>query len=395
VENWAIAVVLAIVVASAACGKLNYDPLGGGISDGGAADAEDSVPVPTVATGNYLGCALTPTGDLYCWGGNYTGELGQGDYDTRSTPVLVGSVGQWRAVTCGWDHVCAADQTGDVYCWGANGNGDLGVGDYDERLTPALLVGPNDIVALASGASDNLGLSSSGERWGWGDNRNTGALGTGDDLGPVIDPVLTDEFAWRMVAVGDDTHSCGIRTDGSLWCWGLNEQGQLGIGDQAPRFAPTQVEPSSSWTWVAVGVSHTCGVRDGGALACWGANNSGQLGDQGGNVSEPRAVMPERSFARVDASLSSTCAIDSDDQLWCWGQNGDGQLGLGTTSPMEAPTQVASGSRWSSVDLDWYHGCGAQADGSVFCWGRGGDGQLGSGDTADAPVPVEVSIPVP
>ena len=151
---------------------------------------------------------------------------------------------------------------------------------------------------------------------------------------------------WAHVAAGGDA-SCGIRTDGTLWCWGAGSWGQLGRGSLTDQDQPRQVTTPAAGGWASItaGTTHTCATRTDSTLWCWGNNDSGQLGLGGGTTQDlPRQVTTPATtgWASVTAGGENTCATRTDSTLWCWGNNGDGQLGLGNHTNQDRPRQVTS-----------------------------------------------------
>jgi alpha-tubulin suppressor-like RCC1 family protein len=139
------------------------------------------------------------------------------------------------------------------------------------------------------------------------------------------------------VALGE-YHTCAVKTDGSLWCWGDNGYGQLGDGTNTSRTTPVQI--TSGVSSVALGFSHTCAIKQDGSLWCWGWNDYGQLGD-GTNTSKNTPVQIMSSGVVVVAlEYAHTCAIKQDGSLWCWGWNDYGQLGDGTNANKDTPTYI-------------------------------------------------------
>ncbi|RSM54704.1 hypothetical protein DMB66_37100, partial [Actinoplanes sp. ATCC 53533] len=142
---------------------------------------------------------------------------------------------------------------------------------------------------------------------------------------------------WIRPTAGNG-YACAMRTDGSLWCWGANGDGQLGLGDTVARNAGPVQLTGAGWTAVAAGSRHTCAVRSDGTLWCWGANSAGQLGLGDLAVRDvPVPVGAATTWASVAAGVAHTCATRVDGSLWCWGANDAGQLGLGDTTDRAAP----------------------------------------------------------
>jgi len=224
-----------------------------------------------------------------------------------------------------------------------------------------------------------------GSLWCWGDN-DYGQVGDGTNTNKNT-PVRVMSSGVAHVALGDD-HTCAIKTDGSLWCWGYNGYGQLGDGTNSSKNIPVQIM-SSGVSSVASGVWHTCAIKRDGSLWCWGWNQYGQLGD-GTNIDKntPIQIMPSGVVA-VASGDNHTCAIKQDSSLWCWGWNDYGQIGNGTYTGRNTPVQVIS-SGVSYVALGDYHTCAVKTDGSLWCWGRNDYGQLGDGTWTNKNTPVRI-----
>jgi alpha-tubulin suppressor-like RCC1 family protein len=194
---------------------------------------------------------------------------------------------------------------------------------------------------------------------------------------------------YTAVSVGDG-YACGIRTTYALYCWGANGSGQLGIGSLTSQDLPAAVTGGAGWTAVSAGTQHTCAIRrTTNTLYCWGSNGSGELGvGSTTRQTSPVQVDSANTFADVAAGDTHTCAIRSAGTLHCWGDNTYGQLGLGTTASRTSPGQVGSVNTWYQVLTGFAHTCAAGADRSVWCWGSNTQGQLGQGDSVDRTSPV-------
>ena len=197
---------------------------------------------------------------------------------------------------------------------------------------------------------------------------------------------------WDQIGAGVD-HTCGIRTNGTLWCWGRNDLGQLGDGTTGDKKNPTQVGALNTWTKVDGGGNHTCARKGDGTLWCWGYNSSGQLGD---GTTAAYKVTPSQVFgalttwAGVNTGAYHTCARKTNGTLWCWGDNYYGQLGDGFTADKKNPTQVGALNTWVEINAGFYHTCSRKTDNTLWCWGYNSSGQLGDGFTADKKNPTQV-----
>jgi alpha-tubulin suppressor-like RCC1 family protein len=210
----------------------------------------------------------------------------------------------------------------------------------------------------------------------WGRN-DQGQLGLGSAGPDVLSPTTVTGGTPLSFSLGE-AHTCFIAATNQLFCFGANSSGQLGIGAiSTPVLTPTQeATGSSSWLLVDAGGSHTCAIGRG-TLYCWGSNAAGQLGLGGTmDVSTPMLVGGDRSWTVISAGRSHTCGLQGAGQLWCWGDNTQGQLGDGTSTPRDLPTRIGPDSDWLEVAAGATHTCGIRPDG-VYCWGNNASGQLG------------------
>ena len=244
---------------------------------------------------------------------------------------------------------------------------------------------------IGIGWNHSLAITSDATLRTWGSN-GYGELGLGDQASRDVGTLVTSPGAgWQRVVAGS-RHSCGIRTDGTLWCWGVNVHGQLGVGDTTPRLVPTQVGTDANWAEVQCGGLHSCGIRTDGSLWCWGANPAGQLGlgVRTGDQPTPQHVGTGTDWRRLAAKARFNCALRTGDSLWCWGDNSDGQVGTGDTMDRMAPTQVLMSYTWSWVRMGPMHTCAITTLGELYCWGANESGQLGNGTTVASLAPVRV-----
>lgn len=220
-------------------------------------------------------CGLKDDATLWCWGENQFGQLGLGDMDARVSPTQIGTA-TWSAITPGGDHTCGIQTDGSLWCWGLNDDGELGVGDVTARPVPTR-VGTATWDRLWAGQHMHCGRQTGGNTYCWGAGQN-GQLGIGaqeDRSSPVL---LDPPTGWEVLA-GAEIHNCGLRGDGTLWCWGQNAYGQLGR-DTAGAYVitPEQVGTRTDWVDVGLGQYHTCALRADGTVWCTGRNQYGQLG---------------------------------------------------------------------------------------------------------------------
>ena len=344
-----------------------------------APEAQAALRVRKIATGADFACALTVDRGIKCWGNNDQGQLGLGDTESRGDEpdemgdllpfVDIASANSTTAIEAGSTHVCAIFGKGVLKCWGGNSRGQLGLGDQQDR------------------------------------GNNPGEMGS---YLPAVD--VAPGHMVKEVALGGE-HTCALLDDGSVKCWGHNDQGQLGLGDEIDRgddagemgnaLPFVDLGPGRTAARITAGLNHTCAILDDGSVKCWGDNFAGQLGqgntfDRGNSLYEMGSWLSAvnlgtgRTAVKIDAGQDHTCALLDDDSVKCWGQNNLGQLGLGDQNPrgdnsgemgnalptvglgayLEPASRIAAGS---------YHNCAIM--GSILrCWGDNATGQLGLGD---------------
>ena len=199
-----------------------------------------------------------------------------------------------------------------------------------------------------------------------------------------------------MIDIGT-SQSCALAESGEVYCWGLNDLGQLGTGDDVPRTVPARVTGGIRFAQISVSNEggFVCGLTSGGTAYCWGNSWGGRLGDgsgaeQGKAVTAPQQVVGGHTFKQIAAAGDHTCAINTAGAAYCWGLNSLGQLGTGNDTPSSTPVPVSGGLTFKQIDTHTSVACGVTTAGSAYCWGEGWSGTLGNGATDDSNVPVLV-----
>ena len=310
-----------------------------------------------------------------------------------------GSIFTETTMTVGEDHLCTILDDSTLKCWGDNSFGQLGDGTTIDRmvLTEVSLDSSRTAVSITSGKDHSCSILDNGDLQCWGRN-NYGQLGDGT----ISHSSLPVEVVLSGVPVqmsAGDWHTCAILDDASMECWGRNDHGQLGDGTNADSRTPVSVTlPGEKFLAVSTGAKHTCAVTDTWALKCWGLNENGQLGiDSTASTNTPSTVTLGGNVVAVSTGGAHTCAIldgSSGGDVKCWGLNSNGQLGDGTTNQQnDAATVSAVMAGAISIDAGKDHTCVVDSSDSLHCWGKSSDGQVGDGSTSDQITsPIQISI---
>ena len=344
-----------------------------------------------LGAGNSHSCALSFDGSIECWGLNASGQLGNGSTTDSLVPVTVSGISTALNLTVGNDHSCARLDNGTVQCWGQNDSGQLGDGTTAQADTPVTVSGITTAIGVAAGASHSCALLSTGGVECWGLNSN-GQLGNGSSTQsttPVgvsgIPTNATPPVVAIAIAAGG-AHSCALLSDGSVECWGLNDHGQLGNNSTANQFiTPVTVSGISSATAISAGIGFSCALLSDGTVLCWGLNTNGQLGD--GDTSDTRVPVAVSGLNSVVVAIASgsahSCAILASGKISCWGLNANGQLGIGNTNDSSSAVIVSGISNAAAIAGGNGHSCARVSSGTStvvdtvngLMWKRCSEGQ--------------------
>jgi alpha-tubulin suppressor-like RCC1 family protein len=262
---------------------------------------------------------------------------------------------------------------------------------------PVAVSGGLRFASIDAGVSHTCGVTSSGTAYCWGRN-DRGQLGDGTTTTRLVPVAVSGGLTFQLVTAGgfDIGHTCGLTSAGAALCWGDNERGQLGSGtsDVTAHPAPAQVSGGFTFTTLTAGLGrHTCGLTGTGAAYCWGENTFGGLGNGSTTDSPvPTAVSGGLAYAQLRAGgfIGHTCGLTSSGAALCWGENERGQVGDDSTLDKLTPSAVAGALTFSSLDAGFRHTCGRASGGAVYCWGSGAAGQLGTNSTSQSAVPAKV-----
>lgn len=252
----------------------------------------------------------------------------------------------WRVVSAGDTHTCGVTKDDRAWCWGSNFTGQLGDGTSSDHAFPAPVAGGLRFRSVTVGRVHSCGITTDDLAYCWG----LGPLGNGTVFTSRQPLPVAGGRRFATVRSGLD-HTCGITTAGKAWCWGNNRHGQIGNFSRVNQPTPAAVGGNHTWRWINPGGLHTCGVTTDSRAYCWGRNVEGQLG--GGttrsSIGSPVAVSGGLAFRNVSAGHFQTCGVTPADRAYCWGQNSTGQLGDGTETPRSQPRPVAGTRRYHNT----------------------------------------------
>ena len=329
---------------------------------------------------------------LYMWGLGSNGSLGQGNTTSYSSPVQVGALVTWTKVAVGYLIGIANKTDGTLWGWGYNNIGVLGVGNTTNYSSPVQIGAlTNWSVNISCGQSSVAAIKTDGTLWTWGYSAQ-GQGGRGNTTS-VSSPVQVGALTtWSKIAMGNNAyHAAAIKTDGTLWTWGMNYAGALGLGNTTYYSSPVQVGALTTWSTVAAGYNCTSAIKTDGTLWAWGFNSVGQVGDGSTtNRSSPVQVGALTTWLSVACGGYHVIATKTDGTLWAWGKNSSGELGQGNTTNYSSPVQVGALTTWSKLGAGYQYSCAIKTDGTLWAWGQNNQGQLGVGNKTGYSSPVQV-----
>lgn len=300
----------------------------------------DGGEVVQLASGIKHTCALVSGGEVWCWGLNDSGQLGDGTTTNRNKPVKVnGLTGKVVSITAGENFTCATNAANTTMCWGNNSAGQFNNGNFDNSSSPVVAGLGSDVKMISGGQNELQGVLKSGALQSWSKVPMIPVTGLVNDMAIVS----ANRF---------ENGGCAMTNDGKVNCWG----GIQGAGIVTNQDVATLVEGNIKCHRqpLVTGLGHGCTITDKG-VSCWGINDHGQLGDgtQTGS-NQPVLVSGVKTYIDLAAGFKHTCAIVGVEDIRCWGQNTYGQLGNGTTkdSPIPVVVIMSTAKNDTSVSID-------------------------------------------
>ncbi len=354
--------------------------------------------VRDIAGGSGYTIAACTKGAVVGAGVDYEGQLGAGFASDENilNPVRAVEVRLAVMVDAVPTHALALTKSGVVWAWGENTQGQLGRGDVTfYEATPAPVPGLNGAVAVAAGYDHSLALDRDGRLWGWGGNW-AGQLGD-----PAADFAQTTPFRNSLIKdivaiAAGGYHTLALKADGTVWAFGVNTSGELGLGFISfAEGTPQQVVGLSNVVVIGAGTYHSLAVTADGAVWGWGENYYGQVGDGNsgvGAVPTPVQVLGLANVVAVDGGEGHSLALLDDGTVWAWGRNDFGQLGDGTNVDHPVAATVAGLPVVTDIAAGAFHSLAIDRSGRTWAWGENYTGDFGTGDNVGSNVPVEAGF---
>ena len=327
-----------------------------------------------LAAGMEHNCAITSAHELYCWGSNGSGQLGDGTLQDRNTAGVVPGTLRFEHVAAGAGHTCAITTEAELYCWGRNVWGQVGDGSTATRKTPVHVAPDLHFSDVAAGLETTCGLTTSGAVYCWG-------FMDGTQSATYWEPANVSGGTLFRSLVASSLQVCGIGVDGKPYCLASTWVPDTPWGGGALLWRP-QPAPAATFTSFAGGLNFMCGLDAGGAAFCWGNNDYGQLGD--GTTDPATGVVPVGRgllFRGLYSGYDWSCGVTVAGPTYCWGHNSWGVVGPVVDQHYVEPTPrllaTPDGLTFAVMGGGFYHMCGIGSDTLVYCWGGGFSGQLG------------------
>jgi alpha-tubulin suppressor-like RCC1 family protein len=346
-------------------------------------------PPRQVAAGGRHSVVLKDDGTVWTWGDNGLGQLGDGTTNQSLEARQVQNLPLIQQVDAELYGSLALSQDGRVYAWGGNEFEDFGLLPAGTRFTlPYLYTNLPVLTQISMGAYVHYGLTAEGLVWAWGHDEH-GALGDGQNNWNRRGPVQTSNLTDVVKVEAGAKFGVAVKRDGTVWTWGWNKYGQLGIGSTNTQTMPVQVPGLNGIVNVSVYANHVIALKGDGTVWTWGQNIFGQCGvDHTNDCLSPQQVPNLSEVVAVQAGSDHALALKADGTVWAWGRNWEGQLGKGTYTHSRVPVQVSNLTDALALGAGGCHSLAIKQNGDVVGWGENRMRQLGDGTLQIRNLPV-------
>jgi alpha-tubulin suppressor-like RCC1 family protein len=339
----------------------------------------------TMGAGAYTDYGIKQNGTLWKWVNSNGGPSGLSQIGNQNNWNKIGNYIGYSTEA----HALFIKTNGTMWAVGKNHFGQLGNGSVTDIIDIPQQIGTDtDWKQVVAGSLYSLALKTDNSFWAWGRNQHA-QFGNGHNKNKAR--TISNESLWKNVIASKGSfngHTMAIHQDGTLWSWGPNQDGQLGIGPPAyvHKALPQQVGSSNGWKQITAGFHFSIGIKEDGTMWGWGRNGSGQIGLGGlWSTTTPTQIGTDTTWVMAASSASNTIAIKDDGTLWAFGFNQNGELGIGNTQERDTPVQVGNDSTWVYVAAGDQHSMAIKSDGSLWSWGNNTYGQLGRSGPAIVP----------
>lgn len=325
-----------------------------------------------VDAGLYHIVALKSDGTLWAWGDNFYYQLGDGGNSDSYSPKQIGQNNDWIMVTAGRTLNYAIKRDGTLWAWGQQSIGGTYAGNGHEDIlkVPTQIQRDNDWIDVSTASNHTLALKKDGTLYAWGLNNN-GQIGNGTLVNQSVPIAIAPTMRFRKIKAGDE-FSIAIATDGTLWAWGSNLYGNLANGtftNLGPN-TPAQIGTLNNWTTLAAAWGFVLALNNDGTLTSWGKNNEGQLGiGNSTNMANVQTISLSEKINKIDAMDHGSIAVSDAGVLYVWGDTHD-----------KSPTRVASTYRFIEATVGYHFNAAISNEGILYTWGTNRDGVLGQGN---------------
>jgi alpha-tubulin suppressor-like RCC1 family protein len=348
--------------------------------------------IKDTSNGEFETFYIDETGKIWGWGNNATGIISSSNLPYQS-PVQVTNASDWSKISANHSHVMAIKDNGTLWGWGLNTSGQLGDRTITSKTSPVQVGSGTDWYKVFTGNAVTFGIKNNGTLWAWG-------LGTSGQLGDNVvvsrsSPVqIGSDMNWSDIFPGQSaTTTFGIKTDGTLWVWGVNSSYQYGNEDSVvSRSSPTQIGSDVDWkSFMTNGTAHHA-LKTNGDLWTWGTYSEGNLGTEINRTTAGFVKIPkpfQSTFISVANYIYQTFMIDNTGTLWGFGDNTSYALGIGNTTAYYEPIRITTTPEWQWVSNGQDFAMAIKTNGTLWGWGLNTSGQLGQNVTTTRSLPTQ------